>query len=142
VIGGKVQHNTDPRHGPTCPKCGERKALNSQQCMKCRNVERQGAGEAPFFDQTGIYSDDAVYAVGRREALITFARDGKTRTVRCFGTHRVAQVEDGRAQLPGDGWKVVSRSTPTTTLADLRVGEMNERDLAHRVRRNRELSAL
>jgi hypothetical protein len=130
----------DPRYGPVCPNCDGPKSLNARQCMECLSEQRRGGDQV--FDNTGIFSENAVHTVGRREALITFARDDKTRTVHCFDRGTSAQIADGRAQLKGDGWEVASRSTPTTILADLRIEQMTHTSLLNRVHSQRRAAGL
>jgi hypothetical protein len=134
TVGGIAR---DPRKY-ACPDCGGPKHKEAKQCRACYRAS--GSGQTNV--NSGVYSDDTVYNIGRREAIITLERDGKTRSLVGYGADTAEQIADARAHLPGDGWTVVCRSTPTTILADLRVGEMGERDLASRVHRNRVVSEL
>ena len=109
----------DEGYGPTCPRCGGDKTLQAHVCMACRSRQRLGT---PFYDGTGIYGDDTVYGVGRRESIITFRErtSGRVLTRHCVGRNVPAQIADGLCQLPDGTWDVQSRSTPASILSDLR----------------------
>ena len=101
-----------------CPDCGGPRSRNAERCYRCApRAHAHARSEA----QRGIYSDDTVERVRRRESILTFENErGGTRSVHAYGDGVPAQIADGLRQLPGDGWRVVCRSTPASILADLR----------------------
>lgn len=95
--------------------CGARKRKLSQSCQSCVNHSQRGST-----GQEGIYKDDSVWTISRRESIITFARGDELRSVHCIGQGKDAQIRDGERQLKGGGWIVQCRSTPQSILTDLR----------------------
>jgi hypothetical protein len=113
-----------------CPDCGGKKGKTSKRCQACDRASRHGdpryaaAGRKP--------SSHSVWAIGRRESIITFGRGSEVRTLHCIGANSSGQIAHGRSRLDGEGWEVLCRSTPQSILADLHVPEMS--DFARSVR--------
>jgi len=108
VVFDAARGERNPAYGHTCPTCGGYKGnFHSRQCEEC------------------VGRGDALYTVGRREAIITFRNllTGVLHTRHCVGRGVRAQVADGLRQLSGYGlgpWQVAARSTPESILTDLR----------------------
>ena len=108
----------DEFYGDVCPDCGGPKHRQSRRCVYCwTKLDAPSRGAR----LVGVFRPLAVHSVGRRESILTFENErGGTRTVHAYGRGVPAQIADGLRQLPGDGWRVVCRSTPESILEDLR----------------------
>lgn len=109
--------------GEPCPDCGAIKDRRAARCGTCSAkltpnmmIPSKGA------QNTNLPSLNC----GRVESIITFGRGEEIKTLHCLGRNSAGQIANGLERLPGDGWEVLCRSTPSTILSDLGVPEMTD----------------
>jgi hypothetical protein len=104
-----------------CPDCGGPMSEGSRRCQACYGLMR--VGRPGNSGRAGVYSEEAVHTVGRRESIITFREEetGEVVTRHCFGPTVPEQVSNGLLGILKPGkWVVEYRSTPASILLDLR----------------------